>query len=480
MVSPSVGTRARSNNGVTPPLTAAGSSGLKQYNGYVREEFRRELAGPRGMSVYAEMVTDPVVHAMLFAIDMLMRQVEWHTEPDAEGDDPLPEELEAAQFIEECRNDLNRDWREVISEINEMCPFGWSWMETTFKRREGPEGTSYSKFDDGRWGWARIDGRAQDSLVRWEFDEQGDTIGLWQQAPSDPRTVFVSRKNSLHFRTSSRRNNPEGRSLLYAAYKPYYYKKHFENIRAIGIERDLAGLPTIYIDASYFDPAAPAYKQQILADMKTLVSSIRRDEAEGLLVPLEFDEKGNQLVKVELLNSGGERQVDINGTIEYEDQRILLSILADFLLLGHEQVGSFALADTKTSVFASAIGSLLDVIAGEFNSVAIPYLLRINGIDVKRMPKLVHGDLDQRNFLEVAQFLQALSAAGAQIFPHDDLINTLLEEAKLPPIPEDRELVPTMGGPSPTTASVSGAAAPTPNGTATRLDNQSAQAAPVA
>lgn len=48
------------------------------------------------------------------------------------------------------------------------------------------------------------------------------------------------------FRTESVKDNPEGRSILRNAYRSWYFKRRIQEIEAIGIERDLAGLPVIH------------------------------------------------------------------------------------------------------------------------------------------------------------------------------------------------------------------------------------------
>lgn len=55
--------------------------------------------------------------------------------------------------------------------------------------------------------------------------------------------------------------------------------------------------------------------------------------------------------KLELLSSGGDRQFDTNKTIDRYDTRIAMTVMADFVLLGHQQTGSFALSDNKTHIF---------------------------------------------------------------------------------------------------------------------------------
>jgi len=48
-------------------------------SGIFYEEFLRELHGRRGVEVFKEMSeNDDIIGAVLFAIEMLMRQVEWN------------------------------------------------------------------------------------------------------------------------------------------------------------------------------------------------------------------------------------------------------------------------------------------------------------------------------------------------------------------------------------------------------------------
>jgi hypothetical protein len=56
-----------------------------------------------------------------------------------------------------------------------------------------------------------------------------------------------------------------------------------------------------------------------------------------------------------------------------------MTMLADFVLMGHENVGSFALSSDKTALFAVALGGWLDGIRDIFNLHAIPRLVAING-----------------------------------------------------------------------------------------------------
>lgn len=56
-----------------------GRIGQKRWEGQFYEEFLPELSGMRGIKVFQEMKeNDDTVGAILFAIKMMIRQVEWH------------------------------------------------------------------------------------------------------------------------------------------------------------------------------------------------------------------------------------------------------------------------------------------------------------------------------------------------------------------------------------------------------------------
>ena len=100
-----------------------GRIGQRRYGGVIYEEFLHELRGKRGIEAYREMSeNDDVVGAILFAIEMLVRQTDWNVEPggDSQAD------IDAAEFVESCMNDMQNTWIDTISEILSFLTFGWS------------------------------------------------------------------------------------------------------------------------------------------------------------------------------------------------------------------------------------------------------------------------------------------------------------------------------------------------------------------
>jgi hypothetical protein len=431
---------ARSRVSKAPAQTFAelGVTGLRQYGGFVAEEWLRQLSGRRAMLVWREMAdNDATVGALLFAVEMLARGVECTLE---EGSDPA-----AAELIEECRNDMADTWEDFISEVLTMLISGWSLHEECFKRRLGPEPKGKgpdgkplppSRYNDGKIGWSKLPIRAQETLSRWNFDDNGDVKSMEQQPPTGgPRTIAMEK--ALLFRTTTKKGNPEGRSILRNSYVAWYRKKNIEEIEAIGIERDLAGIP-VATPPENFDIMAAENKDTLDAAQE-MVTTIRRDEDEGVVLPAGWT--------LELLTTGGSRQLDPDKVIRRYRLDIATTILADMLLTGQDRVGTYSMMDIKSQIFGAAVDTWLDAIAAVLNRYAIPRLLRLNGMSVDDPPKITFGTTRQMDLEAVGQMLQTLTLAGAVVFPDNDLLAALFSEMGLP-APAAVEAEKAEGGPS--------------------------------
>jgi hypothetical protein len=240
----------------------------------------------------------------------------------------------------------------------------------------------------------------------------------------------------VHFKTTGRRGSPEGRSVLRNAYRPWFFKKRLEEIEAVGIERDLAGLPVAEVPARLLSSAASANEQALLETIKKIVRSIKVDEQMGVVWPLEYDSDGNKMYELKLMASPGTRSINTGEVIQRYDVRIATCVLADFILLGHEKVGSFALNSSKTSLFATALGAWLDSIAETLNEQAVPRLFALNGL-AGELPRIVHGDIETPDLKELGEYITKIAGAGALTLPDDGLERYLRRAASLPDIPED-------------------------------------------
>lgn len=412
-------------------MAEIGETGLKHWSGRISEEWLRQLVGIKGQKIYREMRdNDSTVGAIAFVIEMLIRQVDWTVEAASED----PEDVEAAEFVDSCLQDMSQTWENTLAEVLSFLWHGFSYHEVVYKKREGPSAdpSRRSKFTDGKIGWRKIPIRAQTTISKWLFDDEGGIQGAEQTVPKTGKKVDIPIDKALLFRTTSAKSNPEGRSTLRNAFRPWYFRKRVEEVEGVGIERDLAGLPEILCPARIMDPSASADEKALYELFKTIVRNVRRDEQHGIIMPSDRDAQGNLQYEFKLVTTGGQRQVDTNVVVQRYKAEIAQTVVADFILLGHEKVGSFALSEDKSGLFATALSAWLDEIASVFNRHAIPRLLALNGYDLEIGPKLTPGEVKPPDLQKLGMFVKETSAAGMEWFPDERLENRLRSMARLP------------------------------------------------
>lgn len=403
-----------------------GRVGQRRHGGIFYEEFLSELRGRKGAEVFTEMSNnDETIGAILFAIEMLVRQASWNVEPGGS----TAKDREAAEFVKSCMDDMQQTWIDTISEILSFLTYGWSFHEIVYKRRMGrtKDNRTSSKYDDGLIGWMKLPIRSQETLYQWEYDDQDNLIGMTQMPPPDFGLITIPMNKAMLFRTRSRKDNPEGRSILRTAYRSWYFKRRIQEIEGIGIERDLAGLPVITTpEGMDIWDKDDEDMNAIRAGLEAMVKNIRRDSTEGLVLPFGYT--------FELTSTGGSRQFDTNSIIARYDTKISQTVLADFIQLGHESVGSFALSSDKTNLFSMAICAFLDIICQTFNSQGIPALIDINGdhfAGVTDYPRLTHGDIEDVDLATMATFIKDMTSIGV-IIPDESLEDYVRQLGKLP------------------------------------------------
>lgn len=359
-----------------PVFRELGSTGLKTSGGQVIEDFLPQLRTlQERVQTYKEMQMDPVVSAVLFAISQFARGAEWRVEAAGDSD----QEKRDADFLLENMHGMSHGWMDFIDEALTFLPYGFSVAEICYK--QAPDGTIR---------WKKLPFRAQETIWEWIFDDEGGIKGIRQNVSwSNGRTglVEIPIEKLLLFRTQTVKNNPEGQSVLRGAFKPWYYKKRIEVIEAIGIERNLAGYPVLYApDEIFMDNDDAREKLKFAQEM---ISRIRKDEAMGAVLPRSWKEAGGLV----LLSSEGSQTMDTERVIQRYDARIAMSVLSDIILMGHENAGSYALADVKRSLLGQAMMTWLDIIAEVLNRYAVPRLFALNGRDLPRekLPRFIHG-----------------------------------------------------------------------------------------
>lgn len=424
-----------------------GKTGLREQGGQIFEEFIRELNSQRKYQLYKEMFENSSpVFSSVSAILRLARQVRWTTE----AADTSAQGKKDAEFLESNMNDMSESWIDTVDGILQgMIVNGWNGNEIVLKRRQGKrpgedeDGNELprSQFKDNLIGWRKLPIRHPETLWKWEFDPHGGIQGMHQQILfQSGGQVFIPIEKLLLFRTTTFKGNPEGFSALRPAYPSWVYYKQIQKIMGIGIERDLTGLPVMWVDPALFDKDAPPELKAALETAKEIVRKTKRDEQEGLVLPSIFDDSGNQLVKFELVTTGGRRQFNMVEVLKFYRQEIYNTFMASFLILGEDKSGSFSLSSNMTKLFAMAVGGFLDIFTEIMNRFAVPRLFEINGWERDKLPRIEHGDIETRDASQIVEALTKMALAGFEGLGTKEQVDAILEDLRLPATKEPAEL----------------------------------------
>ncbi len=434
-------------------------TGLRRFGGRVDDEYDRNFKSLyRRMQTFREMGDDAIVASVIQAIKMVIRRVSWRSDPAGETD----ADKRGTEWLETAREDMSQTWGDTIDQALGMVQYGFQLGELVYKRRQGPQPEtgepnekSSSKYDDGKIGWRKWTFIAPESLMpgnEWNFDETGGIQGFNQLAPPWYRAVYVPIQKAVLFRTTTEKNNPEGRSILRAMWRPYFYKSNLEEVEGISAERMGAGFPVIYMGSdtakNVNDPTSDA------ASFQNIVRNIRIDEQMGLLVPYakmgEGAEPGKGVL-VELMSPPSRGNVDFNQTIDRYAKQIALVGLAQFTMLGMSKIGTQALAETQSDFFTMAIDAWADGIRDTINRYAVERLFMLNDFPgLSAYPTIEHEPIGMISLGEMANYVNKLVGV-AVLTPGPELEAYMREIAKLPEKPESTQPIVLEGETQPGT-----------------------------
>jgi len=410
-----------------------GIPGLETSGGWVMEEKHPRLKGRFAARTYEEMAqNDAILSAALYSIYGFLRRIKWRVEPAQKSAAAQAE----ADFTKSCMDDMDQPWADTVSDALSMLTYGFALHEVVYKIRKGPGGNPRfrSRHNDGRIGWRKIDLRAQSTIDRWEITDTGEILGAWQCTEAED--VFLPMNRCVLFRTRSYKNNPEGYSVLRGAYRSWYFKKRLEETEAVGLVRSLVNLPQMDIPARFMSPNATVAEKAVRSQFEKIVSLVAQDRLSGLVLPSERDEQDKPTgYKFKLVGASG-TQMPIDPVIRRYDSRMLMSLASEFLMLGTEKTGSFALAAEKSSNFTRSLEWYADVISDAFNSYVIPRLMEANGVAAELWPRLEHDPIASVDVRDLGLFLSQAGAAGF-VTPTFETENRIREKAHLPLLTEE-------------------------------------------
>lgn len=407
-----------------------GVSGLKHYGGVVQEEWDPRLSGARFAKVVRELVdSNSVMAGFLLARSALMRQARWFvTRPNDK-----PEAKRFEEHANSCLADMERPWGSYLHEFLTFGWFGWSLNEIAYKIRRGPDQASpllKSKYSDGLIGWRRFAPRAQESLHKWEFNEDGDVVAMWQLAAPDFRLRRIDLRRCVLFRPYAWKDNPEGRSMLRPAMRDWHYIKRHTETEAIGIARDLAGIMLARVPAKMLLKSATDEEKETYASIKTIVQRAGANEYQGMVYAAGEDESGKTGFDISVMQGAGTSRQSCDPVIRRLETRMLMGVLGQPLMEGQNDHGSYSLTAAHTNLMAMGMGSDMDSVCDDFDK-PLADLAALTGCPPDCVGKLQHGDIEQPELTAMAAYVSQLVASRA-LTPDDKLERYLREYGNLP------------------------------------------------
>lgn len=239
-----------------------GTSGLRQWNGFIEEAYNTKLTWPSVQPLYNRIRrSDPEISQVRHMFTALSRGVDFRWEAP---ENPSEDDLKAQEFAQQVMDDIEGGPGGLLETIVSQVPFfGWGWWEAVPGIRDPkwspPDGDTWrSTYDDGLIGFRKLAFRDTSSLYRWEFDDKKRLVGMVQRDQSDfGDEHLIPLNKSLHL-TFGDTNNPEGLSPLEAVWRLERIKYGLEVVQGIGFEHS-AGYLNIEVGATLNETA----KQQI-------------------------------------------------------------------------------------------------------------------------------------------------------------------------------------------------------------------------
>ena len=389
---------------VAPTLEELGDTGTTMYGGMISgEEYNYDLSGLAKYTIYDKMRKgDATIAATLRVLKLPLRSANWYMEPA--GKDKLQQEQ--AEFIEyNLKEGMNITWDDFLRQALLMIDYGVFVFEKVYDNVIYKNKTYI--------GWRKFAPRHPRTIQAWKIND-GKDDGI-RQLTNNRNTVEIPMEKLLIFVNEKEGDNWEGISILRSAYKNWFFKDIFEQIDAMAFERQGLGVP--YCKT----PAGANNKDK--ANAITIVKNLRANEKAYVVYPDGYE--------VGFLDMGAGKTRDPKNSIEYHNRQIALNVLAQFLMLGANDKGSFALSKDQSSFFYDSLQAVAKNILDVINKYAIKQLVDINWPGTQDYPQLKVDDIGAIDKVQFATMINTLVGANI-IKTDDDLDRYIRKELDLP------------------------------------------------
>ncbi len=393
--------------GAVPVKTIeVGSTGTEIYAGYLDEDYLAELNGKVWMEKI-DMIrrSDANVKMCTGALKSPLKSSTWAIKTREESEMAEKQKLliEKALF-----QDINKSFTRLLGEILTFVDYGYSLFDITHQVKTDKELGTYNTLKS-------ISYRSQKTIERWNVLPDGTLQTVTQIAYGDLGVMTnMDARFLLHFAPDQEGDNFEGISVIRAMYGCWLRKNKFLQLTAAGIEKYAIPTPVGTV------PVGTEGKAEFAA-FKRALECYSSNQTNYIILPEGF--------KIEFNNVTFDAEM-VRSAINAENQEMVNSILASFLLLGQNGAGSLALSNNLSDFFAQTITYLSDHIIEQFDRKIIAPLIKMNFGDVPVLVELWSDNLEDQIDTGWVNMLTQLKAQGL-ISGDSQLENDLRQKLKL-------------------------------------------------
>ena len=409
--------------------TEVGNTGLnlKGVSGKVDEDLSKLWKGKKKKDFISEMkANDPYVNAWVNAKNAIALKPDWVVKPK----DTTKNTEKAKEYAELISDMLFKDmatsFNSFILNSITMAEYGFAVSEIVLKKRLGKTDNpnTSSLYEDGLFGIAKLAPRWQNSITKWDIDNNGNIENLYQRGDNFTNDVKIPYKKVLHFVMNGYNGNPEGESVLRGTFVSYYNKKNIERIQRETFERGFSGILDIQVPPRYLSKRNNTPEgMEVRRNLEAFMKNVKQGKEAGIIRPFSKD------FAIELIQGKTGTGLDPDKMIERYNTEIVMCLLSDSFM-GKSKVYQGASGEqTKTKIYKSFIGIILDEIKEQVNKKLIPMIFEINNLDEGLMPYLDYGNLDDLDLQAISWFIQSVAKnCGPLITPTYELNNYLLDK----------------------------------------------------
>lgn len=439
--------------GSTSVYAYSGVAGFSIFGGYLNDRERNpKLAYGVRYDTWADIVrnTSIVAAGFRYWLNLVSRPV-WTVTPakDIDGVESSEEAEQWAKFVDECLNDMETGWTRQVRRMAPYMFYGFYVGEWVAKKRE-----------DGLIGIKDIDPRPQHTIKRWEVDDQGKVLGVWQTSPQTGQEHYIERSRMIYIVDDALTDSPEGMGMLRQLTEPAMRLKEYFRLEGLGFSRDMRGLPVGRAPYSEINKAianGDLTKEEAatqLREFENFVNLKTKDVDTALVLDsatytaVSGDGQtitSNPLWDVQLISASTSGMDELGKAIDRVNYEMARIIGVEGLLMGASTGGANrSLGEDKSRNLYLQADASLDDMAEAVDRDIIGALWKLNGIDRKYRPTVEVETVTPKDIDMIGTFIRDVSGAGIMLERDDEAVKEMFQLAGLTP-PEANALALMLG-----------------------------------